>query len=67
MAALFENGEHGHFAAPIVKDIIKAYYDKKARLGIENLPGCSEDGRSPGRRSRAPARRSEPGPMPVGN
>jgi penicillin-binding protein 2 len=40
VAALFENGEHGHFAAPIVKDVIKAYYDKKARLGIPNSPGA---------------------------
>ena len=40
VAALFENGEHGHFAAPIVKDVIKAYYDKKVRLGIPNSPGA---------------------------
>jgi len=39
VAALFENGEHGHFAAPIVKDVIKAYYDKKARLGLKTSPG----------------------------
>jgi penicillin-binding protein 2 len=32
VAALFENGEHGQFAAPIVRDVIKAYFDKKARL-----------------------------------
>lgn len=31
VAALFENGEHGNFAAPIVRDVIKAYFDKKAR------------------------------------
>jgi len=30
--ALFEHGEHGQYAAPIVRDIIKAYFDKKARL-----------------------------------
>lgn len=32
VAALFEGGEHGNLAAPIVRDVIKAYYDKKARL-----------------------------------
>lgn len=30
VAALFENGEHGNLAAPIVRDVIKAYFDKKA-------------------------------------
>jgi penicillin-binding protein 2 len=30
VVALFENGEHGHLAAPIVRDVIKAYFDKKA-------------------------------------
>jgi penicillin-binding protein 2 len=33
VATLFENGEHGQLAAPIVRDVIKAYFDKKARLG----------------------------------
>jgi penicillin-binding protein 2 len=32
VVAFFEHGEHGHFAAPIVKDVLKAYFDKKARL-----------------------------------
>lgn len=32
VAALFEAGAHGNFAAPIVRDVIKAYYDKRARL-----------------------------------
>ncbi len=32
VVALFEHGEHGNFAAPIVRDVIKAYFDKKARL-----------------------------------
>ncbi|MBI1787056.1 MAG: penicillin-binding protein 2 [Acidobacteria bacterium] len=30
VVALFENGEHGHLAAPIVRDVLKAYFDKKA-------------------------------------
>jgi len=31
VAALYENGEHGNLAGPIVRDVIKAYFDKKAR------------------------------------
>jgi len=31
VVALFEEGEHGNLAAPIVRDVIKAYYDKKYR------------------------------------
>jgi len=33
VAALFEGGIHGQFAAPIVRDVMKAYFDKKVRLG----------------------------------
>lgn len=32
VAALYEHGEHGDQAAPIVRDVIKAYFDKQARL-----------------------------------
>jgi penicillin-binding protein 2 len=32
VAALFENGEHGHLAGPIVRDVIKAHFDKEQRL-----------------------------------
>lgn len=35
VAALYEGGEHGYMAAPIVRDVIKAYFDKKARLARE--------------------------------
>jgi penicillin-binding protein 2 len=31
VSALYEQGEHGQLAAPIVRDVIKAYFDKKAR------------------------------------
>ena len=34
VVALFEHGVHGQYAAPIVRDVIKAYFDKKARRGI---------------------------------
>ena len=31
VVALWEASEHGTLAAPIVRDVIKAYFDKKAR------------------------------------
>jgi penicillin-binding protein 2 len=31
VATLFEGGEHGQLAAPIVRDVLKAYFDKKLR------------------------------------
>ena len=33
VAALYEGGMHGPEAAPIVRDVLKAYFDKKVRLG----------------------------------
>ena len=47
VVALWEAGEHGALAAPIVRDVIKAYFDKKAR-------------QSQVRRSRSPAVRRRP-------
>jgi penicillin-binding protein 2 len=32
VVALLEGGEHGALAAPIVRDVVKAYFDKKLRL-----------------------------------
>jgi penicillin-binding protein 2 len=32
VVALYEHGEHGQFAAALVRDVIKAYFDKKQRL-----------------------------------
>ncbi|MBV9505749.1 MAG: penicillin-binding protein 2 [Acidobacteriia bacterium] len=32
VVALFEHGEHGALAAPIAKDVLVAYFDKKKRL-----------------------------------
>ncbi len=37
VVALFEGGEHGYLAGPIVRDVIKAYFDKKARIGATPL------------------------------
>ncbi len=34
IAALYEGGEHGMLAAPIVRDVMKSYFDKKARLKL---------------------------------
>jgi hypothetical protein len=31
VVALFEAGEHGNLAAPIVRDVIKAHFDKQVR------------------------------------
>ncbi|HEY7098895.1 MAG TPA: penicillin-binding protein 2 [Terriglobales bacterium] len=33
VAALFENGEESYNAVPIVRDVLKAYFDKRARQG----------------------------------
>jgi len=35
VVALFEHGGHGQFAAPVARDVMKAYFDKKARLAAE--------------------------------
>jgi penicillin-binding protein 2 len=32
VAAFFEHGAESKFAAPIVRDVLKAYFDKKARV-----------------------------------
>lgn len=32
VAVLFENGEHGAWAAPIARDVLKAYFDKQDRV-----------------------------------
>jgi penicillin-binding protein 2 len=34
VVCLFEHGVHGQYAAPVVRDVIKAYFDKKARLAV---------------------------------
>jgi len=54
VVALYEGGEHGHLAAPIVRDVIKAYIDKHRRrqelrllaargAGSGRLPAGSRD------------------------
>jgi len=34
VAVLWENAVHGNYSAPIARDVIKAYFDKKARLAM---------------------------------
>jgi penicillin-binding protein 2 len=48
IAVLWQNAEHGMLSAPIVRDVLKAYYDKKARLGIANTPGIARTARPVG-------------------
>jgi len=40
VVALIQHGLHGTAAAPVVRDVIKAYFDKKARLNI-NKPAMA--------------------------
>jgi penicillin-binding protein 2 len=35
VVALWENGEHGYYAAALVRDVLKAHFDKKARLAAQ--------------------------------
>jgi penicillin-binding protein 2 len=37
ITVLVEGGEHGWLAAPIARDVIKAYFDKKARREHQNF------------------------------
>ncbi len=38
VVALWDHGEHGMLAAPIARDIMKAYFDKKTRLATQAAP-----------------------------
>ncbi len=38
IVSYWEHGEHGMFAAPIARDVMKAYFDKKARLSAQAAP-----------------------------
>jgi hypothetical protein len=37
VSVLVEGGQHGWLAAPIARDVIKAYFDKKARREQQNF------------------------------
>jgi penicillin-binding protein 2 len=38
VAVLLEGGEHGALAAPVARDIVKAYFDKKTRISKQAEP-----------------------------
>jgi penicillin-binding protein 2 len=61
VVALFEGGEHGNLAAPIVRDVIKSYFDKKVRNEPDNLL-ASLPAFKPG---VIPPRAVKPGPRPT--
>jgi penicillin-binding protein 2 len=46
VVALYDHGGHGQFAAPIARDVMKAYFDKKVRLAAERANGRGGDGAS---------------------
>jgi penicillin-binding protein 2 len=37
VAALWEGGVQGAYSAPIVRDVMKAYFDKKARMHMTKV------------------------------
>jgi penicillin-binding protein 2 len=45
IVALFENGEESYNAVPIVRDVLKAYFDKKSRESHTNLTEGRPDAR----------------------
>jgi penicillin-binding protein 2 len=47
VVALYEHGAESKFAVPIVRDILKAYFDKKTRLAGGQQPATAEN-RGPG-------------------
>jgi penicillin-binding protein 2 len=56
VVALFEGGEHGNLAGPIVRDVIKSYFDKKSRTGRDLLAAA---------RPPQPGNPPQAGPSPV--
>jgi penicillin-binding protein 2 len=65
VAALWEGGEHGQFAAGLVRDMFKAYVDKKARLG-QSLSAAIKPPMRPGSAASAqpPVRPASPEAQP---
>ena len=61
VVALFEAGEHGNLAAPIVRDVLKAYFDKQVRNQPEHLLSSIPSFR-PG---VIPPKAGKPAPKPV--
>jgi penicillin-binding protein 2 len=44
VVALFEHGAEGPLAAPIARDVLKSYFDKKARLAAQGASGRAAEG-----------------------
>ena len=38
VVALLEGGEHGNLAAPVARDVVKSYFDKKVRMSQKAEP-----------------------------
>ena len=55
MVVLYESGEHGALAAPLARDVIKAYYDKKKKIQPQ-LANREEPGAQPAASNASPAR-----------
>ena len=43
VATLFEHGEHGYLAGPVVREVIKAYWDKRARFNRQEYARLAGD------------------------
>jgi penicillin-binding protein 2 len=64
VVALFEHGVHGQYAAPIVRDVIKAYFDKKARRTLLDQQQASMSAKLPSLgNSLTPAPPATPAPV----
>jgi membrane peptidoglycan carboxypeptidase len=44
VVALYDHGGHGQFAAPVARDVLKSYFDKKTRLAAERERGKAAEG-----------------------
>jgi penicillin-binding protein 2 len=44
VVALFEGGMHGDRAGPIVRDVVKAYFDKKLRIQMQQQQKLAQSG-----------------------
>jgi len=60
VVALFEHGAESKFAVPIVRDVLKVYFDKKARLAGGGLPVTTAQERMPDAGSRMPVQERMP-------
>ncbi|MGD0015135.1 MAG: penicillin-binding protein 2 [Bryobacteraceae bacterium] len=65
VSVLYEGGEHGALAAPVARDVIKAYFDKKARTARAQVMAQMRPGLPlVGPAAPAPPERAYPPPSP---